>query len=207
MMTAGTLHGRNNLNKERENMTIWEKYCVGKGIEIGASSYNSFGLDTQNVDVKDERYPIYEAEQMGQAGVVTPVDIVADAAKIPLPDESVDFVISSHVLEHLFDPIGALLEWNRVVKRHGIIFMIVPHKERTFDKDRDRTPLSHLIDDFSSDKKLTGDQDHTHVWITEDIIVLVYYMIYRKGMTWKLEKIEDVDSKQGNGFTIVIRKV
>ncbi|MDA0090523.1 hypothetical protein OFR95_14780 [Brachyspira hyodysenteriae] len=31
-------------------------------------------------------------------------------------------------------------------KKDGYIAMIVPHKERTFDKDRDRTTLNELIE-------------------------------------------------------------
>ena len=37
------------------------------------------------------------------------VDVVDDAQTLAtFPDESVDFVIANHVLEHLEDPIGAL---------------------------------------------------------------------------------------------------
>ena len=77
--------------------------------------------------------------------------------------------ISSHVLEHFHNPVKALLEWYRIVRPGGIIFMIVPHMERTFDKDRPRTDLAHLIDDFRHDARTPHPdavQDHDHVWIT-----------------------------------------
>jgi ubiquinone/menaquinone biosynthesis C-methylase UbiE len=47
------------------------------------------------------------------------VHIVAWGDRLPFTNESVDFVINSHVLEHFFDPIKAIQEWLRVVKKGG----------------------------------------------------------------------------------------
>jgi SAM-dependent methyltransferase len=75
-------------------------------------------------------------------------------------DRSMDFVCSSHVFEHLANPLKAIAEWKRVVKNGGIIYIAVPDKRYTFDRKRDRTPLSHLIDDFN---KNVGPDDQTHL--------------------------------------------
>ena len=57
-----------------------------------------------------------------------------------------DYVLSSHVIEHFFDPIKALREWYRVIKGGGFIFIIAPHMDRTFDRFRKtETPLDELI--------------------------------------------------------------
>jgi SAM-dependent methyltransferase len=89
------------------------------------------------------------------------VDYVTDAANLFFAaDGTLDFVCSSHVLEHLANPLKAMAEWKRVIKEEGIIYVGVPDKRYTFDHKRHRTPLSHLIDDF---KKDVDQNDKTHV--------------------------------------------
>ncbi len=184
------------------------KYCKGKGLEIAGSAHNSFCLDTLNVDLTDSMDTIFKKEEIDFCGEALPVDIVAQGDNIPLPEESQDFIISSHVLEHFSNPIKALIEWNRLIKPNGIIFMIIPHKERTFDKNRLRTTLQHLINDYQTNNtELSKNKtEHEHVWITEDIIELINWMTKDLKMNWKIEEIQDVDDKVGNGFTIVLRK-
>lgn len=57
-----------------------------------------------------------------------PVEIVADARKIPLPDEHCDHVYSQECLEHFpwKETRSVLAEWCRVVKRGGTIRVEVP---------------------------------------------------------------------------------
>jgi SAM-dependent methyltransferase len=55
------------------------------------------------------------------------IDIEADLNKeIPMPDESVDIVISIQVLEHLSNPQQALKELSRVLRPGGHIFLTTP---------------------------------------------------------------------------------
>lgn len=65
-----------------------------------------------------------------------------------IPGEHYDFLLSSHVIEHSANSIKALLEWMRVVKEDGILVLLTPHKDGTFDHRRPVTPLAHLIDDY-----------------------------------------------------------
>jgi len=116
-------------------------YCHGKGLEIGGAAHNPFGLDTLNVDMSDRLDTEFKLEEIKICGTALPVDVVAPGDDIPLPDESQDFVVSSHVLEHFPDPVKALLEWDRLLKPGGIIFAIIPHNERTMDSDQPRTTL------------------------------------------------------------------
>ena len=184
------------------------KYCVGKGLEIGGSAHNPFGLNTLNVDFTDSMETKFKKEEIRRCGRAMQVDIIAHGDNIPLPDGSQDFVVSSHVLEHFPNPIKALLEWDRLIRPGGIIFMIVPHKERTFDKHQARTSLRHLIEDFISDNKAFHENPtgHDHCWITEDILALVNWVIDTEHVKWEIAEVQDVDDKVGNGFTIVISK-
>ncbi len=195
-----------NVLKERFHIKFPEsalahRYLDGmKGLEIGGSTHNPFGLNTKNVDYTAEtnQYKKLEEKFVGQA---LPVDIVAPGDNIPLPDESQDFIVSAHVIEHFPDPIKALKEWYRLVRPGGYIFMIVPHKERTFDKDEPRTTLQELIDRHEGKMTVRPNKnDHSSVWVTEDMVTLVRHL------GWNIVEVQEKDDKVGNGFTIVIQK-
>lgn len=179
-------------------------WCRGKGIEIGAAAHNPFGLNTLNIDITEGGEG--QSEQMRMCGEVAKVDIIAPGDRLPLEDESQDFVVSSHVLEHFPDPIAALLEWHRVTRPGGMIYMIVPHKERTFDKDRERTTLAHLIADHEHGAVSDDTWEHQHVWVTDDVVELVEWMAREMDVSWRVAEVLDTDDKVGNGFAIALVK-
>jgi SAM-dependent methyltransferase len=83
-----------------------------------------------------------------------------------VPDETYDALLASHVVEHLANPLGALAEWQRVVRPGGYMLLIVPHRDGTFDHRRPLTSLAHLQADAARD---TGEDDLTHL---EEILKL-----------------------------------
>ena len=168
-----------------------------EGIEIGGSAHNPFGLKTSNVDYTSD-FTTFKQEEMKLCGEALAVDLVSPGDELPLPDNSVDFVLSSHVIEHFPDPIKALKEWHRVVRPGGYLFIIAPHKERTFDRQRPRTTLAELIERHQTGKKPEAINDHCSVWITEDFVELVRWL------GWPIAEVQDVDDKVGNGFTVVV---
>ncbi|MBC7253838.1 MAG: class I SAM-dependent methyltransferase [Actinobacteria bacterium] len=52
----------------------------------------------------------------------------ADASRLPFPDHSFDRLVSHHLVEHLEDLRGALLEWRRVLKPGGIMVLCTPNR-------------------------------------------------------------------------------
>ena len=187
------------------NSEIVNKYLLGlKGVEIGRASYANYGIDAINIDrvdiIKTNNDNVYFKQQMELGNTITEVDLIADGDNLPFKDNTLDFVFTSHVLEHFYDPIKALQEWYRVIKIGGYVFMIIPHKERTYDKDR--TNLNELINRHNQIIK-TEEQftdKHHSVWITEDVLELCKYL--------KMNVIEyhDVDDCRHDGFIIVIQK-
>jgi SAM-dependent methyltransferase len=169
-----------------------------EGLEIGGSAHNSFGLKTRNVDNTDE-LTCFKQEEIKLCGTSLPVDIIAPGDQLPLEDNSVDFVISSHVIEHFPDPIKALREWYRVVKPGGYLYIIAPHKERTFDKERPRSTLAELIERHEAGRQPEVLNEHFSVWITEDFVELIQWL------GWNILHVQDTDDKVGNGFAVVVQ--
>lgn len=179
-----------------------DKYLKNlNGIEIGGSCHNAFGLNTINVDYTDDLntgFKKYEIEHCN--GNPMPVDVVANGDDLPFNDEEFDFVINSHVLEHFYNPIKAINEWLRVIKKGGYIFMIIPHKDRTFDKDRPLTTIEEILE--RQQKNITIDlHSHYSVWNTEKFLELCNYF------NFNVVDYQDIDDKVGNGFTIVLKKI
>ncbi len=75
------------------------------------------------------------------------VDKVYDLNKYPLPwgDSSVDFILCSHLLEHLDKPMEFMLELHRICKPHALIDLRVPH----FSCFATYTDLTHKTPGFS----------------------------------------------------------
>lgn len=86
--------------------------------------------------------------------------VVEATAMGHFPSGAYDFILSSHVLEHTANPVLALSEWIRLLKDHGTLVLLLPHKDRTFDHRRPVTTLEHLIADFSA---RTTEDDLTHL--------------------------------------------
>lgn len=77
-----------------------------------------------------------------------------------IPEGSYDFILSCNNLEHIANPIKAVMEWRRVVNEQGILLLILPRKESNFDHRRNITSLEHLIMDYENN---TGEDDLTHL--------------------------------------------
>ncbi|MEK7133866.1 MAG: methyltransferase domain-containing protein [Patescibacteria group bacterium] len=56
----------------------------------------------------------------------TGADIVGDIHEMPIKDEYCDAIICSSVLEHVRDPLRAMSELRRILKKEGLIFLYVP---------------------------------------------------------------------------------
>jgi SAM-dependent methyltransferase len=169
------------------------------GIEIGGSASNAFGLNSRNVDnVDHEREStVYAHEQRRVCGTVMPVDVTASGLCLPFADQSEDFVIASHVIEHFYDPISAIFEWVRIARRY--VYLVVPHKDRTFDHPRPVTSVQELLDRHHGPIPDDAAQDrHWSVWRTEDFVELIEFI------RLPIAKIQDADDKIGNGFAVVI---
>lgn len=66
-----------------------------------------------------------------------------------IDDKKYDFVISSHCLEHIANPLKALKEWSRILKDGGGFLLILPNKIGNFDNNRKTTTFEHILEDYN----------------------------------------------------------
>jgi GT2 family glycosyltransferase/predicted SAM-dependent methyltransferase len=141
------------------------RYLSGAGLEIGAydnplslpSGASAVYADCLSPEVLKKICPDAKLP-----------DFVGDAEALSeIPDKRFDFIIANHVLEHTTDPIAALLEWHRLLRDNGVLFLALPDKRFTFDRPRERTPLKHLISDHKSDQPARyRNFEHLKEWAT-----------------------------------------
>jgi SAM-dependent methyltransferase len=182
--------------RRRSLLKLFHSYLDGlKGVEIGGAAHNDFKVDVVNVDRYREMDTVYKDAERELWGRAKPVDIIARGHELPLDDDSFDFVLASHVIEHIPDPIAALKEWARVARRY--IVLVVPHRDRTFDRDRPLTPLSELIERHESG--FTSEEDrHWTVWTCETFLDMCEHVGF------EVLEARDPDARDGNGFAVIL---
>ena len=112
-------------------------------------------------------------------------DYWGDACHVPFRNNSLDYVVTSHVLEHVANPVAALLEWHRVLKNNGLIYMVVPDRRNTFDHKREPTTAEHMWADFEAG---VSQKDSTHV---HEFLANVDWSLF-----WEGESPDQVAAKQ-----------
>lgn len=162
------------LNKKKRKLIQWAtKLSDKKGIEIGGPSaiFNVKGnfpvyLFANTIDgVNFSSKTLWESNlaeglTYNYYKTKTGYQFIAEASDLQqIEDNKYDFLLSSHSLEHVANPIKALNEWNRIIKPGATLILILPNKEFTFDINRPYTSFNHLIEDFN---KNVGEDDCTH---------------------------------------------
>lgn len=150
-------------SRKRKRLSAWLR---GDGIEIGALNVplglhreaRALYVDQLPVDEQRRQYPELADDPLA------PVDVIASADDLSLfEDSSLDFVIANHLVEHLEDPVAGLLEFQRVLKPGGIVYLGLPDQRQTFDSKRELTSFEHLVRDHEQGPG-TSRRDHYIDW-------------------------------------------
>jgi glycosyltransferase involved in cell wall biosynthesis len=125
-------------------------FLTGVGIEVGAL-HNPLPIPN-NVDVRYvdrmDKPGLYEHYPELLPYSLVDVDFVDNGETLlSFEDNSQDFIIANHFLEHCEDPIATLKSFSRVLRTGGVVYLALPDMRATFDINRQRTTLEHLIKD------------------------------------------------------------
>jgi SAM-dependent methyltransferase len=92
------------------------------------------------------------------------VDVIDDGELLStISEESQDFIVANHFLEHTGNPIGTIETHLGKLKPGGVLFYAVPDKRFTFDFRRPVTPLEHMIADYEQGPERSR-QEHYREW-------------------------------------------
>lgn len=135
---------------------LLSRHLAGDGLELGPG-HEPFPIPFPGTSVRyvdrwepDENralfYELGDDVQFPQPDIVANLDV--DGLSM-IEDASQDFVIASHILEHMADPIRLLDDIARVTRPGGVAIILLPDRRRTFDRSREPTSLAHLLADHA----------------------------------------------------------
>ncbi|HBB37196.1 MAG: Methyltransferase type 11 [Candidatus Moranbacteria bacterium GW2011_GWC1_45_18] len=148
---------KQDIQKVRKDLS--NKYLHGNGIEIGALHRPLWVNEKAAVKYVDRldnpglksHYPELDQYEL------TRVDIIDDGERLlTIQNDSLDFIIANHMLEHCENPIGTIRNHLAKLTNNGVLYYAVPDKRHTFDAGRELTDFKHLVND---DKKGIADDN------------------------------------------------
>lgn len=131
----------------------------GKGIEIGPTFLPLSllpGVQVKYVDTMSKKDLLKTYPDLKRRHVVE-IDVIDDGEKLErFKKGSLDFIIANHFIEHTINPVKTIIRFLEILKDKGIIFLAIPDRRATFDRERDLTPVEHFIQVYrdSSDPNL-----------------------------------------------------
>jgi ADP-heptose:LPS heptosyltransferase/predicted SAM-dependent methyltransferase len=158
------------------------QYTRGLGLDIGCGPHKAFphfiGVDSK----KDTALFGIEME---------PDNVVEDAASLPqVPTGKLDFVFSSHLLEHIEDYQGALREWWRIIKVGGHMVLYLPHRDL-----------------YPRIGQPGANPDHKHDFKPQDIIDTMTEITREVGNACDVLVCETRAQRMEYSFLLVLRKI
>ena len=144
--------------------------CRGKGVEIGPG-LNPQVRPARDVDVTyvEQATPDQWETLYNEKGTLS-IDrrlwsryVRGDAYPLPIADETLDFVFSSHVFEHLANPLGHLEHWHRKLRKGAIVAAIVPDFAGCKDYVFEPTSMSEVQQEFCG-KRMQPSLHHYSRW-------------------------------------------
>lgn len=143
----------------------------------------NIGSGSRRLDPKTLNLDLLAAEE---------VDIQGDALHLPVKDESLDTVVCTGVLEHVFDPKRAVEEIYRVLKGSGRVFLETPFMQTVHASPQDYyrwTPdgLRRLLCDFEiTEIEVVAGPASALAWQFQETMAMLFSMknelLYKIGL-------------------------
>jgi predicted SAM-dependent methyltransferase len=117
-------------------------------------------VDRMDVEALRSHYPELDDQPL------VPVDLIDNGERLAtVADDSQDFLIANHFLEHTQDPIATLQNHLRVLRPGGHLYLAIPLKDASFDVRRPVTSIEHLMHDHREGPEGSLEQ-HYEEWVT-----------------------------------------
>lgn len=150
-------------------------YTRGYGLDLGCSIWKPYS-HMIGVDVYCSHCGQTRKHLPGCPGAWH-INLFHIADKLPLfATASLDFVYSSHLLEHMHNPLEALKEWWRIIKHGGHLVLYLPH-----------------ADLYPNTPEEGGNPEHKHNFRPKDIIELMKQV--RPGWDLLVSEVRDNDTE------------
>lgn len=206
------------------------KYLVGEGIEIGACN-SPFPVHRQRASVRYidrlTRTQILDLfPEIPDPDAVVEVDDHCDLNR-PLElvkvfgRDAFDFVIASHILEHISNPILALEAFDAILKPSGTALIAIPDNHSKVDRGRAPTKQSIIVQAYENRRLEVGQDDavkylveigvdatretiaavlarsfHIYSWTFSSFHQLLAWVFARRTIRWLLRDFSRVDGHE-----------
>ncbi|MDC0986222.1 methyltransferase domain-containing protein [Alphaproteobacteria bacterium] len=149
------------LDSWQPELTRFQRICgslnlEGRGVEVGPSynpilpkkeGYSTIVVDHMSADDLRAKYKIWNVD----TSAIEEVDVIwkggAFAEAFDKQDRF-DYIVASHVIEHIPDPIRFLQECEKILKPDGKVSLVVPDKRYCFDFYRPLTTTGEWVEAY-----------------------------------------------------------
>jgi predicted SAM-dependent methyltransferase len=135
-----------------KQLSDWVKLSTLRGLEIGPldkpllpkAKYDVKYLDVFPLEKLVARCKPNPNRNENQ---IVPLDyVIGDSSISEVLDQQFDYVVASHVIEHLPNLFGWLRDLAKILSTNGKLFLVVPDRRFTFDMMRPQSSLGELIE-------------------------------------------------------------
>ena len=140
---------------QRLDRTQLTKLANGRGVEIrpgpNPQIHPSDNIDVEYIEESSIEEWIQNYDKKGKYGTNS-ADFskykIGTAWNLPQPDGFLDFIFSSHVFEHLANPLGHLVRWKKKLKPDGVILAVVSDMNCTKDYRITPSTLDEILKEY-----------------------------------------------------------
>lgn len=161
--------------------------CKGKGVEVGPGSKPQI-LPSLHTEVRYvEQATPDQWQQLYGVDTKAPVDkdlwklyVVGNADNISATTSSLDFIFSSHVIEHLANPLGHLAYWATLLKPGGVVVGVIPDRSGCKDYVFSPSTVEELEAEYRQGN-MTPSLEHYQRWAKYRMINIEPIDVFKSG--------------------------
>lgn len=159
---AGRAEGRGFVRVPSRNEIVWSMVdTAGRGIELGPLDHPVMakrdGFDVRIVDYLDtdslrakygtDEHPDVDTDAIEEVDVVSRGESLTELLGA---DAAYDWVVASHVVEHIPDLVSFLQDVERILRPEGRLALVVPDKRVTLDHYGEATTTGQVLDAYAA---------------------------------------------------------